>query len=71
MNGHYLLAEEFAEAGAERGLRDVRGSGLAVGAHRPRGQPGVGGRADGDQAGLDEPVLGQRAESGRARVGVR
>ena len=55
----------------ERGLRDVRGSGLAVGAHRPRGQPGVGDRADGDQAGADEPVLGQRAERGRARVGVR
>jgi hypothetical protein len=42
-----------------------------VGPHRTGDQPRVRARADGNEAGVHESVLGQRAESGRDHVGVR
>jgi hypothetical protein len=51
-------------------LRDLRGTGPGVGRHRPGDQPGFGHRANGHQADVHEPALGQLAESVRAHVGV-
>ena len=64
---------QFGQSGRqfECGLCDLRGIGLAIGPHRPGNQPRVWDRADRDQAGVHESVLGQRAENGRAHVGVR
>ena len=68
-----ITVDEFRQSGRqfERDLRDLRSIGLAVGPHRPGDQPCVRDRADGNQPGVHESVLGQRAESGRAHVGVR